>query len=52
MELIVTRPFGDYKPGDRISDPKVIEAILASDNSGNVVRVAAAQQGQKPESRG
>lgn len=40
MKLTVTRAFGDYTEGDSITDDKTVAAILASDNDGNVVRVA------------
>lgn len=36
-ELVVTRPFGTYKVGDRITDQAAIAKILASSNHANVV---------------
>lgn len=30
IELAVTIPFGPYKAGDRISDPKLVEKFKAS----------------------
>lgn len=51
MDLIVTNAFGEYKPGDRITDADEVAAILASDNSGNVVKTAAAPT-PKPAKRG
>jgi hypothetical protein len=36
--LIVTEPFGQYQRGDQITDPKVIRAVLASENSASVNR--------------
>lgn len=35
--LTVTNQFGDYKKGDRIEDADQIAAVLASENSVNVV---------------
>jgi hypothetical protein len=53
MRLIVTNAFGDYKPGDEITDAQEVEAILAGDNSGNVVKTAAAPAPEpKPAKRG
>ena len=38
--LTVTQPFADYKPGDVITDPKEVSAVLDSHPS-HVVKVAA-----------
>lgn len=43
FHLIVTSPFAGYAKGDRITDADEVEAILASENAGNVVRVPAEQ---------
>lgn len=37
--LIVSEPFGDYTRGSRITDPKKIEAVLESDQAGNVLPI-------------
>jgi hypothetical protein len=42
MKLTVTNAFGPYAVGYDITDSKEIEAILASDNAANVVKVAVA----------
>jgi hypothetical protein len=44
MLLTVTHHFADYKPGDVISDPALVEAILKSDNAARVVKVAAPER--------
>ena len=36
--LIVVRPFGRHVPGDIISDPAEVEATLAGEHAGHVVR--------------
>ena len=41
MQLTVIAHFGSYKPGDKITDVKLIEAILKSENAARVVRTAA-----------
>ncbi len=41
IHLVVTRHFGDYKPGDRITDQAVISKIRDSSNHANVVPVKA-----------
>jgi hypothetical protein len=42
MKLIVTNAFADFAKGDQITDQAAIDAVLASDNAGNVVKVADA----------
>ena len=37
--LIVSEPFGDYTRSSRITDPKVIAEILASDQAGHVLPI-------------
>lgn len=37
--LTVTHHFASYKPGDKITDPAVIAAVLSSDNASRVVRI-------------
>ena len=39
--LVVTHAFGSHAKGDQITDPSLISQILASENSGYVVRIAA-----------
>jgi len=39
--LTVINPFGDYQKGDQITDQKAIDAILASENQGHVVKTNA-----------
>lgn len=39
FHLIVTSPFAGHAKGDRITDVDEVEAILASESAGNVVRV-------------
>lgn len=43
IELVVSQPFADWKKGDRITDPKQVEAIL-KDHEHRVIKVAAAQE--------
>ena len=43
-ELIVVQPFGAYLVGALVSDPAEVTAILASEQSARVVRIALAQQ--------
>ena len=38
--LVVVRPFGPHAVGDRISEPEVVAAILASDHASAVVAVS------------
>ena len=38
--LVVTNPFQGYGIGERITDPKQIEAILASEHAHHVVQSA------------
>jgi hypothetical protein len=40
MILTVIYAFASYKVGDQIKDPAEIEAILAGENSGKVVRAS------------
>lgn len=40
MQLRVIEPFGAYKQGDLISDTKTVAAVLASEQSQYVVKVA------------
>lgn len=39
--LVIAQPFGPYAKGAIVSDPTLIEAILASDHAGHVVPVMA-----------
>ena len=39
QHLIVTRPFGDYAKGDRISDAATVTAIRAGHNAHSVVPI-------------
>ena len=41
MHLIALQDFGDYKVGDRITDPAVVAEILAGEQQRFVVKVAA-----------
>ena len=45
-DLVVTRPFGEYKRGDRITDPKAVELALA-EHRGSVVQVPAEPRKKK-----
>lgn len=40
MQLRVIEPFGSYKPGDLIADAKAVKAVLESEQSQYVVKVA------------
>ncbi|MCK4121401.1 hypothetical protein HFK83_03325 [Ralstonia pseudosolanacearum] len=40
MKLVVKDAFGTYKPGDEITDPDAVQAVLASEQSAYVVQVA------------
>lgn len=40
MQLRVIEPFGSYKPGDLIADAKSVKAVLESEQSQYVVKVA------------
>ncbi|MCK8648879.1 MULTISPECIES: hypothetical protein [Pseudomonadota] len=40
MKLVVKDEFGPYKQGDEITDPDVMQAVLASEQSAFVVQVA------------
>ena len=39
IHLVVVQAFGSHAKGDRITDPSEIATVLASDHSGNVVRL-------------
>lgn len=39
--LVVIQPFGDYQRGDKITDAKVIDAVLNSENVDSVHKVGA-----------
>lgn len=39
--LVVVHPFGDYERGARIESADDIAKVLAGENAGHVVRVAA-----------
>jgi hypothetical protein len=39
--LVVVRPFGPYATGDRITDPKEVDAVLAGEHAGCVVKTVA-----------
>lgn len=45
--LIVTADFADFKRGDRITDPELVEQLPQGSNHANVVRVVA----PKPEEK-
>ena len=40
MDLIITQAFKDYQPGQRITDPATVKALMAS-NPRQVVKVAS-----------
>ncbi|MBR8182094.1 hypothetical protein KDW54_06735 [Burkholderia ambifaria] len=40
MQLRVIEPFGSHKPGDLIADVKAVKAVLESEQSQYVVKVA------------
>lgn len=40
MQLRVIEPFGSYRQGDLIADAKTVAAVLASEQSQYVVKVA------------
>ena len=44
QHLIVVRPFGLHRPGDVISDPDEVARVLASEQSGHVVRIHPPQE--------
>ena len=44
IKLVVTNTFGDHPKGADITDAAEIQAVLASENAGNVVKVAAAPE--------
>lgn len=46
--LTVTRQFGTHNKGDRITDPKQVEAIRQSSNHANVVAVTVPEQPVPP----
>lgn len=41
IKLVVTAAFADYKAGDEITESKAVQAVLDSENVGNVVKVQA-----------
>lgn len=41
FRLVTVRPFGAHRKGDVISDPSEVTKILAGEDAGNIVRVAA-----------
>jgi hypothetical protein len=41
MDLVVVRPFGTYRAGDRITDAAAMEKVLGSENKAHVVRTAS-----------
>lgn len=40
MKLVVKDAFGDYKPGNVITDPEIVQQVLDSEQSAYVVPVA------------
>lgn len=38
--LTVSNPFGSYRRGDRIVDPKAVKDVLASEHAADVVKVS------------
>ena len=38
--LTVSNPFGGYRRGERITDPKAVEKVLASEHAADVVKVS------------
>ena len=38
LVLTVIHPFGDYRRGDRITDPDTIKEVLASENAHHAVK--------------
>jgi hypothetical protein len=49
MKLVVTHAFGDYQVGNEITDSKEIQAILASEQTHFVVKVAVPESDKKPK---
>lgn len=47
FHLVVTRAFGQYRAGDRITDPKAIDAVR-KDCASNVVSVIATEAPIEP----
>ncbi|TDR80005.1 hypothetical protein [Paludibacterium purpuratum] len=39
IALIVKHAFADYRIGDKIDDPQQVDAILAGENAGQVLKV-------------
>lgn len=42
--LIVVRPFGPHRPGDAVTDPDEVAAILAGEHRDSVVRIHPPQE--------
>jgi hypothetical protein len=40
MKLVVKDAFGPYEPGNEITDPDIVQQVLASEQSAYVVQVA------------
>lgn len=49
MKLIATSHFSTLSPGDEISDPAEIKAILESENAFKVVKVPIPQASPDPQ---
>lgn len=49
MKLVVKDAFGTYKPGDEITDPDAVQAVLASEQSAYVTKVAADPPAKKAD---
>jgi hypothetical protein len=43
MKLVVVHEFHPYKKGDEITDPAIVQQILAGENAPKVVKVATAE---------
>ncbi len=52
MNLVVLHAFGEYQKGDRITDVDKVAAVLDSEQTAFVVKVAAAEEAgtAKPKS--
>lgn len=37
--LVVVSPFGQYKKGDKITDPQKVSEVLSSEQSDSVVKI-------------
>lgn len=44
QHLIVVRPFGTHRPGDAVTDPDEVAAILAGEHRESVVRITPPQE--------